>query len=308
MALYKNDVPFELHRNPKELEAIREYFHNKFPVKVVYTPDRVVKSRLKHNTKPDKPNSIAFDLKAIVKSPSGSEVWRYAENVITDDKGRKKYIPQSFILFGEKMLNENDIELIYFLLRKSSFCLGGDNQGPMTKFMFEDLVTEAEKKAEKKKIEAKVGRMLYDDDGLSEEKLRSIAKAYQITGVDGLTINQVRNMLEVRIFAKPEGPKEFFSMAKNDKEIQSRKVITDAKDKGILAYSAKDKNWKWKSVRENGNVLICSVPANKSPDDAIYDVFMGDDQFRADLQAAMLTGDPSAGKDDKRKKKEEEED
>jgi len=57
--LYKNDVIFELSRFPKEIEKIEKHFHGKFPVKVVYPSDRIVKSRLKHNVLPDKPNSIS---------------------------------------------------------------------------------------------------------------------------------------------------------------------------------------------------------------------------------------------------------
>lgn len=295
MALYQNDVQIRL--NAQEIKKIEEHFHGKFPVKVTYPPERIVKSRLPHNRLPDKPNSISFDLKAIVKTPEGVETWRYATDVTVDKNGQKKYFPRKFLFSGSTFLGRNDIELIYFLLRKSEYCQGGNNQGPMVKFRFEDLVTEAEKKANKRRIQAKVDKFLYDDEyQLSEDKIRAVAKAYQITGVDDLKLVQVKILLGDRIFASKGGPDEFFRMIDDDEEIKARTSITKAMDMGVLKYDAVKSNWFWQATGEKGITIICKAPPTKTPNVAIYDYYLGNNAFREDLAAVLLTKNPQAGK------------
>lgn len=300
--LYKNDEP--VHLNKAEIEAVEAFFHGKFPVKVVYPPERITPSKLKHNRLPDKPRSISFDYKAVVMAPNGTEVWRYAENVIVNDKGVKKYTPKKFIFFGSTWLKRNDIEKIYFLLNKSEFCKGGKNQGTMVKFMFEDLVSEADKRAEKKKIATKIDGLLYGDDfGLSEEKLKAVAKAYFIAGVDDYSLTQIKWQLENKINETKEGPENFFRMVNADDEIATRVSITKAVDLGLLVYenNNKSKRWVWKT--KEGIDEVCKVPPDKSPNEALYEHYLGNEGFRDDVQAVLLTKNPKAGKSDTEEKK-----
>jgi len=293
--LYKNDEIYKL--NPKEITAIEEHFHNKFPLRVTYPPERIIPSRLKHNKLPDKPNSISFDLKAIVKSDNGSEIWRYAENIIIDEKGRKRYTPKKFIFSGVRMLDRKEIELIYFLLNKSEFCQGGKNEGRMVKFMFEDLVTDAEKKVEKRKLNAKLDMLLYGEElAVPEEKLRDVAKAYFIQGVDAFTLSQVKLALETKIKEDKDGIHKFFEMVNADEEIKTRVSITRAIDMGILVMEDKGKarSWVWKTSQ--GTESIFKVPPDKSPNEALYEYYIGNQGFRDDLQSVLLTKNPNAGK------------
>ena len=296
--LYKNDVIYDLSKAKVEIEEIEKHFHGKFPVKVVYPPERIVKSKLKHNRKPDKPASISFDLKAIVKTPTGTEVWRYAENVIIDEKGFKRYTPKKFLFHGSKWLNRNDIELIYFLLMKSEYCKGGANQGTMVKFVFEDLVTEAEKRAEKKALSTKIDGLLYGENfGLPEEKLRAVAKAYFINNVDGLTLAQVQWQLDTRINSTPDGQDKFLKMVNAEDEIKTRMSIQKAMDIELLKYDVGKKTWFWQTEGEKGATIALKVPPTKSANDALYEHYLGNEEFRDDLQSALLTKDPNAGKE-----------
>jgi len=288
--LYKNDVPIKL--NAAEIKSIETYFHDKFPVKVIYPPGRIVKSRLKHNIKPDKPNSISFDLKAKVKTDSGVEIWRYAENVIVEEKGNKRYLPKKFIYKGVKYLERGDIELIYFLLNKSEYCKGGKNEGPMTKFMFEDLVTEAEKKVAIKKIQNKIESLLYGEDfGLPEEKLRALATAYFLN-VENASLSQVQIMLNEKINATKEGPDEFFRMVNADDEIKTRVSIQKTINKGLIKHDGQKKAWFWKGEGDVKDSLICKVPTNKSPTTALYEYYLGNEGFRDDIDAVLITNKP----------------
>jgi hypothetical protein len=286
--------------NPKEIDALVEHFHGKFPLRIVYPPDRIIASKLKHNRLPDKPNSISFDLKTIVKTNNGIEVWRYAENVLVDNNNKKKYIPKKFIFSGVKMLDRNDIEQIYFLYKKSEFCLGGENQGLRPKFMFEDLVTDAEKKVAKKKIQTKIDMLLYGEEmAIGDEKLKNVAKAYFIKGVDDMTIARVKLSIEEMIKATKDGAIKFFEMVNADEEIKTRSSITKAIDLGILVFDStgKNRNWKWKT--KEGETNICRVPVDKTATEALYEHYLGNESFREDVQTVLLTKNPNAGKDNK---------
>jgi hypothetical protein len=310
--LYKNGEAQKL--NPAEIKAVEAYFHNKFPVKVVYPADRITPSRLKHNKLPDQPNSISFDLRAIVKTATGSEEWRYAENVVSDKNNNKKFFPKKFLYTGKRYLDRDNIELIYFLLKKSTYrFIPVDElkenkeltQSKLAKFMFEDLVTEAEKKAEKKKIEAKITNLIYGEDyGLPEEKLRELAKAYQIGNVDSYTSAQVKMLLDNKIHEGADGVNNFFRMVDADDEIKTRVSITKAMDMGLLKFNDKTRSWFWQVAGEKGTTNICKVPPNKSPSQALYDFYVGSSDFRDDVQAVLLTKNPDAGKVVKGKKAE----
>jgi len=280
-----------------EIKTVVDFFHGKFPVKVVYPPERIIASRLPHNRLPDKPNSIAFDMKAIVKTPKGTEVWRYADSTLVDSKGRKKYVPKKFMFNGARFLTRNDIELIYFLLRKSEYCLVGDNRGPMVKFTFEDLVSEAEKKAEKRELESRMNLLIYNKDlGLSEDKLRAVAKAYFINDVDSLTLAQVKIVLDSKIRETRDGIQKFFTMVDAEEELKTRMSIQKAIDMGFIKYDDSKSNWYWIGSAERGNVQICKVPPSKTPNEAIYEYYLGDDSFKEDLNALFITKKSKAGR------------
>lgn len=292
--LYKNDEPYKL--SPNDIKGIEDFFHNKFPLRVIYPPERIQKPKNAHNKRPDKPNSISFDLRAVVRTNTGTEVWRYAENVTVDERGIKRFTPKKFIFNGIRMLDRKEIELIFFLKKKSPYCLGGDNQGSMVKFMFEDLVTEAEKKVARKKIQSKIDVLLYNEDlGLKEDRLRSIAKAYFIKGVDGMSLAQVKMSLDQVINATKDGPGKFFEMVNADGEIKARSTITQAIDKGVivLSTSGKTKLWTWKT--KEGSETICRVPPDKKPDEALYEYYLGNKSFQEDVNAVLLSGNKDAG-------------
>ncbi len=296
--LYKNDEPYKL--DARELKATKDYFHNKFPVKVVYPPDRIVKSRLPHNRLPDKPNSMSFDLKSTVKTGEGTEVWRYADDVILDKKGNKKYIPKKFRFNGTRMLDERDIELIYFLLYKSPFRLKGKEelkankklvQARVAKFMFEDLVTDAEKKAEAKALDSKITVLLYNKElGLPEDRIRLVAKAYNIKNVDELSLSQVKILVENKIHDKKlGGPDKFFEMVNSDEELEARSSIQKVIDLEYIRYDMSKNAWYWDAEGENGKSAICKVAKSDIPTEVLFDRYRGDESFREDIKALLIS-------------------
>jgi hypothetical protein len=300
--LYKNDELYKMDDN--ERKSLLKFFHDKFPVKVVYPPERIVKSRLKHNRLPDKPNSISFDLVSTVRyrktaegksTPIPSEIWRYATSMSTDKNGNKKYLPKKFKFNGARFLGLSDIELIFFLLRKSEFCKEGDNQGKIVKFMFEDLVSAAEKKAAKKSLAVKIDTLLYGEKSLPVKRLRELAKAMFVHSVDELSDAQVRIALDDKIAHSKDGVDKFLSMIDADMEISSRGSIQKVIDSGKLHYDSGKRTWFWKTENSRPE-FICKVIPGAHPEEVLVELYVGDKSFRGDIDAFNLTGRKDAGK------------
>jgi hypothetical protein len=299
--LYKNEEIYKL--DAKEVKGIEEYFHNKFPVKMIYPPDRIQKSRLPHNRLPDKPASLSFKLRSVVKTDMGTQIWRYAENVVVGDHGKKKYMPANFVFEGEKWLKRDDIELIFFLLRKCEHCSGGDNNTGKVMFMFEDLVTEAEKRAEKKEKESRLDILLYNKEyGMEEERLRDIAMALDITVADK-SLAQVKNAISDKVHTMKNGFDRFFDMVNAPEEIATRVNIKKVIDMGVLQFHDKNREWQWQTPQGTEKVKGGKVSPNKTPIEALYDLYKGDESFRDDMQAVLLTKNPHAGKESKKAEK-----
>lgn len=286
--LYKNDEPYKL--APNDLATIKKRFHDKWPLKIVYTPERIVKSRSPQNKLPDKPNSMSWPLTSVVRSESGTEQWRYAENVTIKEHGVKKFTPRNFRFTGNLSFNRTDIELVWFLYTKSEYCRGGLNQGRTIKFMFEDLINDAEVKAEKESLAAQVKALIYGKDfGLSEERLRALAKAYFIKGVDELTFAQVKIAIEHAIMRDPkEGYTKFVEMTDMNELIAARSKIQNMVDMGFLLFDATKKEWIWLDGEKKPD-RICKVPPAMSASDAIYDYYMGNKDFQETVDLAAKT-------------------
>jgi len=275
--LYKNDAPYKLAETDKQT-LLKKF--RRFPLSVIYPPERVTKSRSSKNKLPDKPNSIAFPLAAVVKSIDGTDQWRYAENVIIKEHGVKKYTPKNFRFNGRFTLEDKDIELAWFLFTKSPYCKGGLSQGRLTKFMFEDLISDAEIKAEKETLRSQVKALIYGGEmGMSEDKLRLLAKALFIKNIDILSYAQVKISVDHAISRDEGGYEKFMEMTNMEEVISVRSRIQNLVDRNLLRYDSVKKQWEWVGTGKAG-LLICKVPPSMTAHEVIYDYYMGNKEFR----------------------------
>ena len=281
--LYKNDEPYKL--MPNDTKVLFDKF-KKFPLTIIYPPERVVKSRSKENTTPDKPNSMSFPLSATVKSIKGTEHWRYAENVIIKEHGVRKYTPKNFHFNGQFSFEEKDVELAWFLYTKSSYGKGCLNyNGKTAKFMFEDKISEAERKADVESEKTRFKNMIYGGElGLSEERLRAVAKAYNIRNVDNLSYSQVKLAVEHTVERDTKGGmKKFIEMTHMDDFIKTRSRLQVLLDSAKLRYDIPKKEWQW--IEDGKRVEgICKVPPGANPNDVLYDHFMGNRSFQETVE------------------------
>lgn len=292
--LYRNDEPHKL--GSGEIKKIKDKF-GKFPIRAIYPKERVKPSRLKHNRKPDKPAGISFPYRAVRKTASGTEIWRYAEEVIHLDGGKKKYIPQNFNYTGSITLTENDIELIWFLLNVCPYTKPMSDKeedkknynGRPPKIEFENLVREANDNASRKKEESEFMAMIYSPIiGLTDSRLRDTAKALFINNVDDLYINQVREQIEKAVMVdRKNGVKKFMDMIKVEAVMTVRANIQRAIDGKHIKYTPNTKEWVWLGENGKKTELICKLGRGIRPDDAIYDLYIGDEGLKDAIQSVL---------------------
>lgn len=292
--LYRNDEPYNL--NGGEIKAITTKF-GKFPIRAIYPKERVKKSRSKHNRLPDKPAGISFPYRAVRKTKKGTEIWRYAEEVILLDNGKKRYVPQNFSYTGSVVLTEKDIELIWFLLNVCPYTkpMSDDEEdlknwnGKPPKIQFENLMKEADDNASKKQEQAEFMAMIYSTSvGLSEDKLKKVAKAMLIRDVDELKINQVRESLEKAVLVdKRNGVKKFMKMVNSEAVLTVRSNIQMAIDGKHIKYVPNTKEWVWLGDDGKKTELICKLGSGIRPDDAIYDLYIGDESLKEAILSVL---------------------
>lgn len=291
--LYQNDLPYKL--APNDVQTLKKRF-KKFPLIVKYPEERIVKNRSPQNKIPDKPNSISFDLFTTVKTVSGSEHWRYAENVTIGKHGIKRYTPRKFKFTGHVVLQETDIELAWFLYTKSPHCRGGLNQGRVIKFTFEDKINDAERKAEYESTRTQVKALIWGKDlGLSENRLRNLAKAYFIKNVDDLTFAQVKVAIEGEIVKDPtNGYQKFIEMTRMNEIIKIRTRMQDLIDIGAMKFDDKKRQWMWVGADKNAS-LICKIGPAANPNDTLYDYFLGNKDFQEMVEVVEKSHNLNAG-------------
>jgi hypothetical protein len=285
--LYKNDELYRL--TPADHKEIKQRFP-KFPIRLTYPENRIKESPSKHNRLPDKPNTISFPLVATVKTKTGTERWVYCENRIIGTDGRVRYTPPVLKIRSAITLQETDVELIYWLINACPHLEGGKNfNGRVAKCVIEDLRGEAEKKAAKEEMLATMKGLIYSDKvGLGETKLRQVAKAYFIKGVDELTFAQVKLAVENEIRKDQiEGVQKFMDLVEAEQAIGVKATIQKAIDMEAITYMDSKRTWAWKTGQGKKNEPICVIAAGMNPGEALYDYYMGDQQFAKQLLSAV---------------------
>lgn len=276
--LYKNEEIYQL--APNDLKTLYDKF-KRFPLKIVYPAGRITKSRSPQNKLPDKPNSMSFPLRSVVNTPTGSEVWRYADNVIIKEHGVKKFIPKNLRFNGTHVLEEKDKELAWFLYTKSQFCQNGKNPGKAHKFMFEDLISEAEKRADAESLRTQAGALIFGKDiGLPEDQLRAIAKSYFIKNVDQLSFSQVKIAVDHAVKRTGDaGYAHFIDISRADDYLKLRVKIQGLIDAGRLKFDGSKKEWQWV---EAGKKIegICKITPGSDPHQILLDYYNGNKNFQ----------------------------
>jgi hypothetical protein len=285
--LYKNDEQY--HLTADDIKTVRKKFR-KFPVTLTYPEERVKPSPSAHNVLPDKPTSLSFPLNTTVKTASGADRWRYADNKIIGSRGEISYMPVNFFLTGTFHLQENDMELIWYLYTKCPYTEAGLNyNGRKPKCAFEDLIGLADRKALREEQAADVKALLYSSKvGLPESKLRQVAKAMFISEVDDMTYNQVKVSVEQEINRdKAKGAEKFLDMIDAEEFLDIRATLQGAIDKGLIKYVPAKNEWVWVMGPGKKHQPFAEIAPGADPNEALMDFFKGNKKFAQMLDASL---------------------
>jgi len=285
--LYKNDKIYII--TPAEHGKLKKLYP-KFPVRLTYPEARVKPSRSKHNKLPDKPNSISFPLVATVRTETGTESWRYAENRIIGTDGRIIWSPYNLILRGTMMLDKKDVELLYWLHYCCPFMQGGVNfNNKVPKCVIEDLVGAAAIKAQREEQMADVKALIYSTKlGLGEKKLRLLAKAYFISDVADLSLPQVKLAIESEVNRnKRGGVAKFLELVEAEQTLSIRSSLQAAIDQKIITFMVQKRTWAWVTEHGKKNIPFAEIGAANDPYEALYDYYMGNRKFAQEITAAL---------------------
>lgn len=108
-------------------------------------------------------------------------------------------------------------------------------------FYLEDKAAEAASKVKMKQANAAMQKYLYDEDSrMSEDDLRTIAKALRVDKVDDLTFPEVVTSIE---FKCSRNPQLFLSFKGVGKEVQMRSNLQVASERGIITYDSQKQKW-----------------------------------------------------------------
>lgn len=257
--------------------------------RLIYPKERVRPSLAKDNRLPDKPKSISFPLTAIRTTDKGiDDVWTYCDNYYKDNNGNMKFSPRNFSYTG--MVSIKNKELLFWFKKVCPWCENGDNfSGKIPKCRIEDLAGDARRRVQEKSANVEFETLLYNERlGLSEEKLRTIAKAYFINGVDEMSLDQVKLALETYVKRdKLEGVSKFLKLADADTIIEIKSRLQKAIDDRIIVFMLRDHKWAW--VTENGkkNIEICKISAASEPNNALYEYYLNSSKFQKELLSRL---------------------
>ena len=284
--LLKNEEIYKL--TAADVKKLKAKFR-KFPVIMKYAPNRIVPPSSPHNRKPDKPTSITIPFYAQRRTKMGVETWRYAEDKIVDSTGKVRYVPNDFYFTGFKVYQETDIEELWWMWNICPFVEGAPNwNGRAPKFVFEDLVGEAEKRAAQKRLISDVEALIYSPKlGLGEKELRKVAKAYFISNIDDMTLAQVQVALEKEVMKDTMSINNFLHIVKADDIIKVKAALQSAIDKKIIYFDIEKRTWFWTTEPGKRNEEILTVMPNIQPHDALFEFYKGNKIFSEQLDAAL---------------------
>jgi hypothetical protein len=230
---------------------------------------------------------LAVPCRWLLRSPRGTEMWRYADTAIpSGTPGKYRYEPPSMLVTGQLELSPlEDIEKIFYFL----FVLGDKGMGQCGLYQHDAI------KAAKKKIasyggdELDVRYRIFRDTELTDESLRQIALAWNISNAYELPMELLRTELFERVMAEhkrnPQDNQAYLAFLKDCKlgeatEVKAMVNKAVFEDK-IFNFDRNTRRWLYKS-----GDYICQVPPDKieSKNSYLVEYFLRSERFE-ELQA-----------------------
>jgi len=202
---------------------------------------------------------------AFVKTSDGTEEWRWSPVIPKKKDGEYQWPRQyrnSAYTKPVFALNENEFDRIYFLMFKS--------EKFKRIYSVDDVKIEANKVVEQKIKEAKIYNTFYGENSIllkDEERLREIARAWNLQKVERLTKQQILQQLETAVREQDRrGIKsidEFIEDTQLNEYTEVGALIQRAEDNEVIKFDDKVSMWYYLGLDGSYGDKICEVPKAK---------------------------------------------
>jgi len=206
-------------------------------VSIVYPKGYITAN--KHNpSRPHKPASFKISYRDVLRTPTGTEDWRFAERV---DPGKNdignNYSPAGNMFTGSWQLDIGQADLLYFLLNISSRMEGGKNasNGKRPYMVVENKVADAQAFADKE-IESAVIKMSILKE-MNEVKLRAFAKSIGISTADSEDLALLRKTTYGIVSIDKDGYKKVSAFLGTKPTQVDSEIMKDAMELAFKAIS-----------------------------------------------------------------------
>ena len=278
-----------------EMEKIKRDY--KFPIRMLYLKSMLTKNEDRPN-RPDQPANIPIITTIKVDGVAGSEMITYFETSTPNSKGEHTFKPRMVPFSGSMLIPIEKIDLAWYLIKVYPHVKGGEAKGKRKKYYYlEDKAKEATLEAEAEKDLTRFKMLVYDEDfGFGDSKLRDVAKAHYITGVDQMHIDEVRRAINNTVAYNAKNNKQAYKQF-----LDSTSVLEDIKVKSLiqdgiegkyikLDHSMGKKKWRWLDAEGGyigGNITVV-LPGEKSHD-VLSEHLIGSEEDRRTIQDLIST-------------------
>lgn len=198
------------------------------------------------------PGTKGLLLRTTIINDDNVEEWIYSENTLGKKEGSDELdvkVPNLLIEKGQFNIDiTRNPDLVFYVLKCGKV---GRTEAEGKKFHFRDEAAKSQSNAETRRIQHKVGYMIYT--AISEPNLKTLAKSWGIRDVDLKHIDTVREELYQKVEQQEKakqtggvvqrGYKEFLESADVKANDKVAALCVDAEEKGFLHYDAEERSW-----------------------------------------------------------------
>lgn len=279
--LYLNHEPVQFTAQMRK--EVEEFTGGKYPVIIKWPKDIYSTPKSSKNKRRDRPPITIIPYKAVVHGENGTELWIYSDTPAKKNKeGQNLYSPIHMELDEMAAIGKEKMELLYFLIFKSTVRLNSKNLQPGVRPMFriENREKERAAAAELKKIRAKAEYILYER--ITGDDLVTVAMAMNVSNATLMGPNELKETISRRLEIKgtKEGYEEFLEMLKLEDEkdeknsplnrnTQNKAILQKAKDAKLIEADKGGKAWWFLDAEGKRTSKVCDTLAGMSIDQSL---------------------------------------
>jgi len=257
-----------------------------------------------YNGKDKTPRSYHIETSYISRDHDSGDTseYRYYKNsrqTLTGGLPQQMFTPEfvSFSQRGDISINigesgTDNLDLLAFFLNHPRLAKSKSGDGvKRSLFYLEDKNKEAIDKVMFKKDKAKMDSYLYNEETrLSDDKLKTIALALRVSGVEDMNIQRIQTSIEDRC---KKNPSLFLGMTEVNEAVMMRANIQKGVDQGFLSLNSLRDKWILSNKDSGESSKLATVRKLENPTDALVYWFNNTDNSDTyGKLMELLTGKP----------------